>query len=248
MEERDLDHTNYPQKLNMGCGFDKKKGYLNIDLNEFHDPDLVADVCNLEMLPSGYYEEIIAYDVLEHITRNKTKLVLSEWNRLLKNNGSLHLQVPDLLGILSLFKKDEYQSIDKQEGLVHCLFGSQQYHGDFHHTGFTELILRNYLAETGFKILDVSRTDDWLLRVSAKKVKECILGEFLSILDHTEFIETAYMTILERKPDKDGFNYYAEKLKNGEMDKGSVLIALLYSDEKKELSERRSGTSDISPG
>jgi predicted SAM-dependent methyltransferase len=245
--EEDFDYTGYPQKLNLGCGFDKKEGYLNIDFNEFHNPDLVADICNLEILPSGYYEKIIAYDVLEHITRNKTKLVLSEWNRLLKKSGTLHLQVPDLLGILSLLKKEEYQSIEKQEGLVHCLFGSQQYHGDFHQTGFTELILRNYLAETGFETLNVSRKDEWLLQISAKKVKECILGEFLSIQDHTEFIETAYMTILERMPDKDGFNYYVEKLKTGEMDKGSVLIALLYSDEKKKLTERMSGTSGESP-
>lgn len=247
MKEKDFDHTGYPKKLNLGCGFDKKEGYLNIDFNDFHDPDLVANVCNLETLPSGYYEEIIAYDVLEHITRNKTKVVLSEWNRLLKKGGTLHLQAPDLLGILSLLKKDEYQSLEQQELLVHCLFGSQQYHGDFHYTGFTELIIRSYLEEAGFETENVSRKDEWLLQVSAKKIKECILGELLSIQDQKEFLETAYMNILERKPDKDGFKYYTERLKSCEMDKGSVLISLLYSDEKKKLSERVPGAAGASP-
>ncbi len=248
MEEKDFDHTSYPRKLNLGCGFDKKEGYLNIDFNDFHDPDMVANVCNLEMLPCGYYEEIIAYDVLEHITRNKTKLVLSEWNRLLKKGGILHLQVPDLLGILSLLMQDAYQSLEQQEVLVHCLFGSQQYHGDFHHTGFTEMIIRSYLEETGFETESVARKDEWLLQVSAKKIKECVLGELLSIQDHTEFVATAYVNILERKPDKDGFKYYTERLISGEMDKGSVLISLLYSDEKKKLSERVSGTPAGSSG
>jgi hypothetical protein len=33
-----------PRKLNLGCGWDKRDGYLNVDLHGSHDPDLVADV------------------------------------------------------------------------------------------------------------------------------------------------------------------------------------------------------------
>jgi len=46
----------------MGCGFDIKKDFLNVDLHEMHGPDLVADCTDLHMLPSSYYEYIIAKD------------------------------------------------------------------------------------------------------------------------------------------------------------------------------------------
>ena len=59
------------KKVNLGCGFDKRKEYLNVDLNDFHSPDLVADVTKLEMLPENHFEEVLAIDILEHIERTK---------------------------------------------------------------------------------------------------------------------------------------------------------------------------------
>ncbi len=56
-----------PDRLNLGCGWDLREGYLNVDVHDFHKPDLVADVTKLDMLPSGRYREIIAQDVLEHL-------------------------------------------------------------------------------------------------------------------------------------------------------------------------------------
>jgi predicted SAM-dependent methyltransferase len=53
-------------KLNLGCGFDHRAGYLNVDMHPFTNPDLVADVLDLSMLPAATYDEIIAQDVLEH--------------------------------------------------------------------------------------------------------------------------------------------------------------------------------------
>lgn len=231
----DFDFKDYPLKLNLGCGFDHKEGYLNIDLNNFHKPDLVADICDLKILPSNYYEEIIAQDVLEHIGRIKTKTVLAEWNRLLKVNGILKIQVPNLLGLFSLFKKKDYQSVEKQEELVQCLFGTQSYNGDFHYTAFTEVLLRHYLSVTGFSILQLSIKDEWLFVVVAEKIKECELGELFNSKDYHEFLTKAYSKILKREPDRDGFNFYLSKLENGEMTKELVVNILWNSNERKKL-------------
>ncbi|MFA5953759.1 MAG: methyltransferase domain-containing protein [Candidatus Pacearchaeota archaeon] len=55
-------------KLNLGCGLDKKKGYLNIDSSKDVNPD---KVWNLEKTPLPFKEnsvdEIIAEHVFEHI-------------------------------------------------------------------------------------------------------------------------------------------------------------------------------------
>jgi hypothetical protein len=66
-----------PRKLNVGCGYDRREGYLNVDLHAVHKPDLVADVTHLPMLPSESFDEILAQDVLEHFERAKTAPALT---------------------------------------------------------------------------------------------------------------------------------------------------------------------------
>ncbi|RYF60885.1 MAG: hypothetical protein EOO27_04180 [Comamonadaceae bacterium] len=64
--------------MNLGCGFDIRTGYLNVDMHDRQGPDLVADVTSLGMLPSEGFTEIVAQDVLEHVERHKVHVALSE--------------------------------------------------------------------------------------------------------------------------------------------------------------------------
>jgi hypothetical protein len=77
-----------PTRLSLGCGWDIRPDFLNVDFVPAHNPDLVADVTNLPMLPSGYFDEIVAQDVLEHFERGKTSGALAEWSRLLSDTGT----------------------------------------------------------------------------------------------------------------------------------------------------------------
>ena len=88
MTESALDLDALPRRMNLGCGWDHRDGYLNVDFQDFHHPDLVADVRNLDMLPAAWFEEIIAQDVLEHLERTEADAALAEWARLLAPGGS----------------------------------------------------------------------------------------------------------------------------------------------------------------
>ena len=165
-----FDASRYPDKLNLGCGWDLREGYLNVDLHDFHKPELVADVTKLEMLPSDYYSEVLAQDVLEHLPRQSTVEVLRGWSRLLKVSGLLHLRVPSVIDLAELLKLPENQSIARQELLVQCLFGTQAYTEDCHYTTFTEPLLRHYLAEAGMEVEEWRVRDEWLFEVDARKL------------------------------------------------------------------------------
>jgi predicted SAM-dependent methyltransferase len=165
-----FDPARHPDKLNLGCGWDIREGYLNVDLHDFHKPDLVADVTKLEMLPSGYYSEVIAQDVLEHLPRQSTVEVLTGWCRLLKVGGTLHLRVPSVIDLAELMKLPENQTIAQQELFVQCLFGTQAYTEDCHYTTFTEPLLRHYLAEAGMAPDVWGMRDGWLFEVDARKL------------------------------------------------------------------------------
>ena len=159
----------YPRRVNLGCGFDLRQGYLNIDFQSFHHPDLVSDVRSLPTLPSDYYDELVAQDVLEHLPRTDTLVALCEWSRVLTKGGILRLRVPDLNGLLQLFCGPERQDLAQQEELVHLLYGTQAYTGDFHQTGFTNVLLSHYLAQAGFDDIVITTSAGWLLEASAKK-------------------------------------------------------------------------------
>jgi predicted SAM-dependent methyltransferase len=165
-----FDYSKYPQRLNLGCGFDIKPGYLNVDLHESHKPDLVADIRHLNILPSGFYEEIIAQDCLEHLPRCETELALKEWSRLLKHGGILKLRVPSVIDLLELFKAEHYQTVEGQQKLLQCLFGTQAYDGDWHFTSFTQKLLTYYLETASFAKIEFKLIDGWLFDVTAEKV------------------------------------------------------------------------------
>ena len=69
-----FDPEAFPLRLNLGCGYDRKPGYLNVDFQAFHEPDLVADVTDLAMLPDGRYEEIVAQEALPDADEGDVRL------------------------------------------------------------------------------------------------------------------------------------------------------------------------------
>ena len=164
-----FDWTANSRRLNLGCGWDKREGYLNVDLHAFHEPDLVADVRNLDMLPAGEYDEIVAQDILEHLTRADGPVALREWARLLRIGGQLVLRLPDLIGLIDTLRASDDQA--HQTNMVQCLFGTQAYNGDYHLNGFTEPLLRHALHDAGFDVESLERRDGWLFDVVARRVE-----------------------------------------------------------------------------
>jgi len=139
-------------KLNLGCGLDKKPGWVNIDIRREVNPDLVWDLEKPLPLPSNYAEEILAKDVLEHISFRKVRDVLKDWYRVLKPGGKITIQVPDLLAIYEkVVKKDpsDWWSIS------YWIYGAQDYPENTHKTGFTYTALYKLLTEVGFKRISI---------------------------------------------------------------------------------------------
>ena len=160
-----FDPAVHPDRLNLGCGYDKREGYLNVDLHGFHGPDLVGDVRSLPALPSGRYTEIVAQDVLEHLERADGPVALAEWRRLAAPGARLRLRVPDLPSLLRWLR--EKDDPDHHRRVLHHMFGTQAYNGDFHLSGYTELLLCDELFRADFGDVEMGLHDEWLWDVEA---------------------------------------------------------------------------------
>lgn len=217
-------------RLNVGCGFDYREGYVNIDLNEEHKPDLVADATWLQPIGDCSCGEVVAQDVLEHMPRAKGTTALYEWNRVLVQGGRLVLRIPSLTHLLQLLSSESFRDLDAQQRLIQCLYGTQGYEGDFHLNGYTEITLRHALADAGFELQDLQIVDGWMFEATARKRSHVAPDELLRIASDGEFLERAYRTLFGREADPSGKAYYLKVLQAG-IARESVLEGLKASPE-----------------
>jgi predicted SAM-dependent methyltransferase len=77
-------------KLNLGCGVDLKKGYVNVDM--YGSPDLVLDLREEWPWPDSSVEEVEMMHVLEHLP--DTISVMKKLYRVCADGAKVHIVVP----------------------------------------------------------------------------------------------------------------------------------------------------------
>lgn len=190
--------SSLPKKINIGCGFDKKPDHLNIDSDPACSPDILIKDNDLYELPRGYFDEVFAKDVLEHIPRAHMMTALFDWASLLKVGGELFVQTSWIYGIIDVMRQGGTFEIIHNWKM--CLFGNQLHPGDWHHNGFTEETLRVYLTAVGLKDTGFTIEDGWLIATRAKKVEDW--QYLVEIPNYEKFLTEAYRIFLKREPEE----------------------------------------------
>jgi len=147
-------------KLNLCCGDDVRKGYLNIDVRKTRPEVLVLDLEKelLRHFPDNSVDEVIAKDCVEHITWRKVEDLLKDVFRVLKSGGKAYIQVPDLEAIakkIILNPEFKYGDLSGWKAISYWVYGGQEYEYNYHKAGFTIPTLRKLLESIGFKVVDI---------------------------------------------------------------------------------------------
>lgn len=80
------------RKLNLGCGNDIRKGWVNLDILNNKGVDVIHDLNKLPLpFNDNYFDYILCVDVLEHINYFP---LMNELYRILKRKGILRIKVP----------------------------------------------------------------------------------------------------------------------------------------------------------
>jgi hypothetical protein len=224
-------YPTYPTKLNIGCGYDKRAGYLNVDMDPKCEPDLLIVNNDYSAIPTSYFEEVIAFDVIEHIPRAKTIGTLLDWNSYLVPEGRLVVQTSSILGVAQQLIKTP--TFEHHFNWSSCLFGNQQHPGDFHFNGFTEQTLRVALIACGFQISQFEVREEWLFYAEANKILDWTRSvPNASEMSDEAFIDAAYEAALFRPCDHSGKSFYTDLLGNGSYSRVDVLRALHSAPER----------------
>jgi predicted SAM-dependent methyltransferase len=84
-------------KLNLGCGFDKRDGWLNVDNFAECEPDQMLDIESTPWdLPTSGFQEVLMKHVLEHVGAafDTFAAVMRELYRVTAPNGVVEIHVP----------------------------------------------------------------------------------------------------------------------------------------------------------
>lgn len=83
-------------KLNLGCGYNKMEGYVNVDKDANCNPDIVTDLEKKLPFEDNSADEIVLNHVLEHLGKDvETYFSLwKEFYRVLKDQGVIKIVVP----------------------------------------------------------------------------------------------------------------------------------------------------------
>ena len=137
-----------PKKLNVGCGFNKISGYINIDSEKCVSPDLVLDI-TIKRLPfsNNSIGEILFFHCIEHIQKEKHYEIIKEFSRVLKLGGKLYISYPEFW---ECAKRWRANLGGKRNFWEATLFGRQLHTGDFHVCAMDSSELRVLLFECGF--------------------------------------------------------------------------------------------------
>ncbi len=79
--------------LNAGCGFKRKKNWVNLDKYQQLNPDIVADLDKGLPFKNEIFEKILLSHVLEHIS--DVVFTMNELYRVMKSGGIMTIEVPE---------------------------------------------------------------------------------------------------------------------------------------------------------
>ena len=135
-------------KLHIG-GKETKEGWKILNISKFPGVDFVGNITDLSMFENDSCSEIYASHVLEHIPQAKVLSALNGIKRILKPGGKFYISVPDL-DILCHTFINPIASPEAKYDVMRMMFGGQTDEYDFHHFGWNQIFLFDFLKQAGF--------------------------------------------------------------------------------------------------
>ena len=193
--------------LHVGCGPARKENItgefslshwheLRFDIDPNVTPDIVGTMTDMSALENAYVDAIYSSHNIEHLYAHEVAEALSEFKRVLNEDGFLILTCPDLQEVAKLVAEDKllepaYTSPAGPIAPLDILYGFRPSIADgntymAHRCGFTETVLRGTLAANGFASVATMRRpaafDLWAIAsiptLSEEKIRDLAQSHF----------------------------------------------------------------------
>ena len=170
--------------LHVGCGPQNKSSCLGfnndnwkeirLDIDKNVNPDIVGTLTDMKSVETGSVDAVYSSHNIEHIFPHEVPIALSEFYRVLKDDGIVVVTCPDLQSVGEAIAQDKlfetrYEGYDGPVTAFDVLFGHRDTTVDgnifmLHKGGFTYSLLDKAFYEAGFKV-----------RVGGRRIEACDL-------------------------------------------------------------------------
>lgn len=151
------------KKLNLGCGANILRGWLNVDFDPVSAEVVYLDATARFPLPDGAFDFVFSEHMIEHVSYAQAEHMLRECFRVMKGGGRIRISTPDLKFLVDLYASDkspvqeEYVRKTAEESGVkavdtHIINRFVREWG--HQFIYDEKALRIALEEAGFKEIE----------------------------------------------------------------------------------------------
>lgn len=139
-------------QLNLGSGTDYIPGWVNVDIEQQYNPDILADITQPLPFQDQSASQIKAFDILEHVIKQDAPKFIRECHRVLQIGGIIHIRVPNMFAIIEAYRDDP-------DVMAHFLYGDTSETGVYgaHKAGYTDKSLRILLTLCGFENIRITR-------------------------------------------------------------------------------------------
>jgi SAM-dependent methyltransferase len=152
-----------------------------LDIDPRGTPDIVCDARDLVSLPASQFDAVYCSHNLEHYYRHDGRKVLNGFRHVIKDDGFIHIRVPDIGQLLQIMVQ---RSLDIDDFLYHSPMGPitvrdvlyghsgeiESSGTDFyaHKTGFTRKALMRFIQESGFPVVFIKPGDLEIIALAFK--------------------------------------------------------------------------------
>lgn len=134
--------------LTIGACYNKVPGTIGIGLEKGPACDKIINTMELDKEYSeSSVSKIFSFDMIEHIPTKMVLVMFKKWYNILEIDGRIEIGTLDLAGTCRQFI---LAGFEERKALINQFYGSQLFDSDFHKTGYTYEILRDYLERAGF--------------------------------------------------------------------------------------------------
>ena len=110
--------------------------------------DLEHDLLDRLPFPNDFVDEVVMYQVLEHIPSYETGKLLSDIARVLRIGGAFIVSVPDIRGTAELLV--DAKTDEEEDWAIRLIHGTQRNQWSHHFCGYTVRVLKTLLTQHGF--------------------------------------------------------------------------------------------------
>ena len=179
--------------LNVGCGPEtesKIRGFDNdnwkeirLDIDEDVNPDIVGTLTDMKLVETGSIDAVYSAYNIDHIYAHEVPIALSEFYRVLKDDGFVVIKCPDLQSVCEAIVQDKlldtlYVSPIGPIAAIDIMYGNRQEISEGNEfmekkVGFTYSVLDGSFFEAGFETRYGGRSQNaWELMLVAFKKKK----------------------------------------------------------------------------